>query len=155
MSKQIVCLSKTSETGKSASIIALAELLIITRGYSSVKWVFPSSPPSSITQERDVCVAINVTGTDKWVGLSSHGDVDVIVMKNLNTLLGFGCEIIFCAIHTSRSITYKIVENIARKNGCELIWTGPYFAEPAPRLPPPACLWPINQMKALHLEQFI
>jgi hypothetical protein len=155
MAKEIVCLAQTVHTGKSASIIALAELLINTRGYPPINWMYPSSPPKNITAENDVCVVVDVNSKNRKAGLASHGDDPAVVSTNLTNLINAGCDIIFCACHTPRSDSYKAVKAIAQTSGYRLIWASPYTEATVPNLPLPACSWPINQMKARHLEDFI
>ena len=173
----MVCLRGVGGKGKSASIKALAVLILSKNPRAKVKFYRPEQPKAWYSKdefldlleeinkwppnERDICIRINTTdGYRKHIGLNSGGDDSYEIRKYLSRLANNeedgNCDIIFCASRT-RAPTTVAVEKIANKkeNGYTLIWTAPYADNTPVQNNPTKFQVELHKLKAKHLMDFV
>ena len=111
--KTIICLSGTSEIGKTSSIRAIWKRLNIE-----------NQPPLHQSAD-DICAVVPFC--NQTIGIASQGDPCSEQEKWLEELVTLGCEIIVCASRTKGS-TVSAVETAAKKGKYVTIWFSPFYS---------------------------
>lgn len=88
---KVIALKGRRNTGKTTTIKLLSDILI-SNGYTQVQGMYQNN-------RRGDFLDIYNNGTKK-VGLSSAGDTDLVINKNLNDLQINSCDIAVCACRT-------------------------------------------------------
>lgn len=138
--KTIIAIWHSSQKGKTQTIKELAHILIANYKYTPV---IPVSIPSS----GDIRVIIKVNG--KVICLESQGDPKTQLKKRLNEICKlYNPDIIICSTRT-RGETVDAVEDIAKSQKYNLIWTSTYQTSQASQQNT------LNQLKAQHLHNLL
>ena len=105
-----ICLFGVSNSGKTTSLLLLAEVICNTKG----SLIFYGEYPSN---KADILVGFEFDGLK--VGIGSAGDAPNQVEYNLDKLLDAGCDVIVIAAR-SRGNSHQVIFNKCKNH--ELIW---------------------------------
>jgi hypothetical protein len=150
-SKLIICLRRGANTGKTGTILALADILIPQSTRPPV-WNTPRNTP---VKPYPFTINVEVMAGKVKVGLDGQGDYPDDLYNRLDILANHGCDRIFCTCR-SKGGGPAAVKSIAKKFGYAIIWTAPYTQEPpAGQKAPPPNQQALNDLKARHLTDFV
>jgi phenylalanyl-tRNA synthetase beta subunit len=116
--KTIIVVRGTAGVGKTSVIKEVYNVL-----KSTPRCKIINGPPS---EEKDIEVTLKYYS--KLIGISSMGDPNSDLFNRLKAHAKNNCEVILTASRTSRS-TVNDVEDIARKNGYQIIQTSHYYTD--------------------------
>lgn len=135
--KTILAIWNTAEKGKSSTTLDLANLLLSR--FPTHKLIFSSKNITSLSV--DFRLIIEVSG--KTIALESQGDPKTDLEKRLNDIVSeYEPDIIVCTCRT-RGETVQAIDNVARANIYDVIWTSTYQVTRSHAI--------ANQAKAEHL----
>ena len=113
MKKIVIANKGAAEVGKSASIMALYNLMI-EKGYKKLSW-------QSLNAGRDVTAVFEIN--DVLVGLESEGDPGDSMKNCIDDLIKDNCQVIVTACRT-KDTSFEIVNTRLRDAGYDIVWVG-------------------------------
>ena len=118
MKKTIIVVRNVGGRGKTETLRALGNLIIADPAIAVIEQI-----PSDNSERRDFRLVVRMN--ERVVGIESQGDPGTRLEVRLIELINLDCEIIVCASRT-RGETERAIENVARAQDFQIIWTSTY-----------------------------